>query len=333
MRRILLIVAMLLIAAPVKAEVKITASPVPIGVVGNDRCSTVEVNYVCTTGEAIRAFALDVTVDNNFIIQGIRNFKTGESVAGNLGYGIFPGSFNRYIDAANPNWVDPNYTPVCPNTYADATGTGVSTNKIIVELGSLYVAGNAPPASGKLFWIDVIPPKPGTAYSGNVSLAANTTRGGVVDINGNSVDPNLTNCTMAYNNDCFPCWYPWHQMHRLHWLPWGKPSCWCYFRQCHGDADGKKQGSSTLGYYYVGSNDVTIVRASYLVKESPKGPGVKGEPNICADFARDKGGSAALGYYRVGSTDIALMSAAYLVKESPKGPGVRTADCGGILVP
>jgi len=77
--------------------------------------------------------ALDITVDNNTIIAGISNFKTGESTAASKGFGIFPGRFRDYINAANPNWVDPNYTPVAPAGDPDARG-GIGTNGVTMSL-------------------------------------------------------------------------------------------------------------------------------------------------------------------------------------------------------
>jgi len=335
MRRILLIVVMLLIAAPVMAEVIITASPVEYGVAGNTLCSCVAVDYNCTAGEKIRAFALDVTVDNNFVIQAIRDFNKGETSSktpNKFGYGIFPGSFKNYINAADPCWTDPNYTPICPNTFADAAGTGIGTNKIIVELGSLYLGdANEPCKTGTLFRIDVIPTK--WPAECNVMLAENLTRGGVVDINGDRMTT-LHGCKKGYTK-CFPCWSPFNLIYRgtpNGWLAVGEPNCWCYPRQCHGDAQGGKEGSTKSGYWYVGSPDVTILTHGYLVLESPKGPGLQGEPNICADYARDRAGNTACGYYRVGSTDLTILAARYLVKESPKGDGIPS-NCGGILVP
>jgi hypothetical protein len=112
------------------------------------------------------------------------------------------------------------------------------------------------------------------------------------------------------------------------WVEVNKPTCWCYPRQCHGDADGKKQGGVALGYWYVGSNDLDILSACWLVKDPPEGPGilnippVNGVPVACADFKHDRQGGVALGYYRCGSNDLDEMSLYWLVKEPTKGPGI-----------
>ncbi|UCG56053.1 MAG: fibronectin type III domain-containing protein [Phycisphaerales bacterium] len=111
------------------------------------------------------------------------------------------------------------------------------------------------------------------------------------------------------------------------WFAAGKPACWCYLRQCHGDADGNKAGSSKAGYYYVGPSDLNVLVASWMVKEAPYGPGIASiEHGICADFARDQEGSAKTGFYRVGPSDLNVLVANWLRKEPPQGTGIEP-DC------
>ena len=65
------------------------------------------------------------------------------------------------------------------------------------------------------------------------------------------------------------------------WVSVGRPDCWCYPRQCHGDADGLKQGSAFAGYMYVGTDDLAVLVDAWKILEPPKGPGVSGN-QICA---------------------------------------------------
>lgn len=109
------------------------------------------------------------------------------------------------------------------------------------------------------------------------------------------------------------------------WEMAGKPTCWCYPRQCYGDADGLKQGSKIGGYYYVGSDDLDIMIPAWLVKDVPKGPGISAA-DACADFDHLRQGSKIGGYYRVGSDDLDIMIGTWLVKEPTKGPGIPS-DC------
>ncbi|UCG59347.1 MAG: hypothetical protein JSU70_07515 [Phycisphaerales bacterium] len=115
------------------------------------------------------------------------------------------------------------------------------------------------------------------------------------------------------------------------WLSLGEPQCWCYPRQCHGDADGLRTGNSKTGFAYVGPSDLNVLVDAWLVKEPPHGPGIDSVPNgVCADFDHNEGGNSKTGYYRVGVSDLAILVANWLVKEPPEGPGLP-ADCGGIL--
>jgi len=121
------------------------------------------------------------------------------------------------------------------------------------------------------------------------------------------------------------------------WNSTGRAMCWCYNRQCHGDADGVREGTSTLdGYWWVGSPDLDILSKGWLVKEPPKGSGVIGRvltvgtrdiPLVCADFARNRDGTSTIdGYWWIGSPDLNKMSQYWLKKEPPKGSGTPT-DC------
>jgi hypothetical protein len=179
MKRTLLIVAMLLIATPALATVTVNA-------VYNDPClngtGLVTVSYVCSGGEAVRAFALDIDVTGGVTIDSINDFNVGDQ----NGYGIFPGKFRDFVNAASPNWKDPCYIPIAPALDPGAKG-GLGTSGITLEMGSLYV-GAAPPSSGTLCVLDFN--FHGAAY-GDLTLSKNTNRGGVVLENGTTVDPVL----------------------------------------------------------------------------------------------------------------------------------------------
>ncbi len=129
---------------------------------------------------------------------------------------------------------------------------------------------------------------------------------------------------------CFPNCHPDYNS----WVEAGKPECWCYPRQCHGDSDGLKEGGATKGYY-VHFHDLNILLAGWNTLEHPKGPGIAtitgpyGEPGICADFAHDQEGSAKKGYYRVHFNDLNTLIANWNTLEPPQGPGIdpNCLDC------
>lgn len=164
-----LFVAALLFATPAMATVAITTTDEGTG-------QQAKIQY-SVSGESARARALsmDISVDNGCTILAICNYKTGESTAASKGFGIFPGSINL-ADPENPVWGD----PVAPNTDPGAQG-GLGTNAITVEMGSLYVEEvNAPGDAGVLFSIVISR----TAADCNVTVALNSTRGGIVLENG-----------------------------------------------------------------------------------------------------------------------------------------------------
>ena len=191
MKKILLVIAMLIIAAPVLATVSVTATDKGGGVA--------EIRYNCSAAEKVRAFALDITVDNGLVISNIRDFNSGESKKPGGGYGIFPAKFADYINAnpPGPNWADIRYTPVARTTDPN-TKSGLGTGAITVELGTLYVEPNSPGTSGLLFRLDV-----NGAADGNLSIALNGVRGGIVLEDANlAPSPVLTGTKMTLPPPC-----------------------------------------------------------------------------------------------------------------------------------
>ena len=324
MKKLSFVLAMLLFATPAWAAVRIIVEP---------EGTTAAIKYA-TDGEKVRAFALDLTVDKG-VIQGISDFIRGESTAQKPGYGIFPANFGRYI-TVNPdtgdvaNWDVNDYTPLADPCDPGALG-GLGTKGVTIEMGALYyptddASPNAPPNSGLLF-------KLALSEQANLTVTLNEVRGGVVLTNPDqaaTVDlTQATNVSVGSAGDLLPPSYKDY----AEWVAVGKPTCWAYPRQCHGDADGQKEGSAKTGYYYVGPQDLNVFVAAWQVKEPPLGPGIASiENGICADFAHDQGGSAKTGIYRVGPTDLNRLVENWLVKEPPAGSGVP-GDCGGNLEP
>jgi len=189
MKKIVLIVAVLTLAVPALAEVKITCGTQPWKALGdntwcaNQPWSNVDANLIIVdynaTSEAnnVRAFALDITLTDNYppagtpnaVITSVEGFKVGESNSTSKGYGIFMGSI--VIDGAG-NVTDWN-TPVAPAGEPEAAGP-LGSNSITVELGSLYVGANSPAKSGTLFKFRV------NNKACTVTITENTRRGGVV---------------------------------------------------------------------------------------------------------------------------------------------------------
>jgi hypothetical protein len=321
MKKLSLVLAALLFTTQAWAAVHITVEP---------SGKTALVKYA-TDGEKVRAFALDITVDKG-VIQGISDFLQGESTKASPGYGIFPANFARYI-TVNPDtgevakWDISNYTPVADPCDPGALG-GLGTKGITVEMGALYYptddsSPNAPLNQGTLFKLTL-------SEEAKLTVKLNEARGGVVLTNPDvAAVVDLTKATgvsIASGGLAIAS----VSAEYAEWVAVGKPICWTYSRQCHGDADGQREGDAKTGFYYVGPNDLNILVAAWQVKEPPFGPGISTINNgICADFAHDRGGNATTGFYRVGPTDLNRLVESWLVKEPPAGPGVP-ADCGNL---
>ncbi len=132
--------------------------------------------------------------------------------------------------------------------------------------------------------------------------------------------------------ECFPLWNEGYQ----DWLDVNKPPCWCYPRQCHGDADNRKEGNDNAGYSYCHFDDLNLLLSAWNIKEPNYGdpyPGGSGiawpDTNICADFDHKAEGSTKSGYYRVHFNDLNILLNSWSVKEPPDGPGIEPncLDC------
>jgi hypothetical protein len=78
----------------------------------------------------------------------------------------------------------------------------------------------------------------------------------------------------------------------------GRPDCWCYPRQCHGDAD---NASETKGNYWVYVADLTILLSGW-----GKAIGDMSDNEICADFDH---AAETKGDYRVYVADLGILLA------------------------
>jgi hypothetical protein len=171
MKKLCALLAALVAASPALAAVRITAQP------AGDK---VAICYA-TDGETVRAFGLDVTVDQGKIV-GISDFIRGESTAAKPGYGIFPGNFARFVAVSADTgevakWDVNDYTPVADPCGVGALG-GLGTNGITIEMGALYYpvgdgSTNAPLSQGTLFTLTL-------SEAAKVTVKLNAIRGGIV---------------------------------------------------------------------------------------------------------------------------------------------------------
>jgi hypothetical protein len=237
-------------------------------------------------------------------ITSVTNYKTdGESTSSSRGYGIYPSGIDINDQGDVNSWGGPLADPCDPGS-----GDGLGKSSIVVELGSLYAGdSNAPvvvgTTSGTL--CNVVVDFNGATSATMTITDEDTYRGGVVKEDGNTVSVN-SNCSIVaggplpVDTNCIPHTHPAHNA----WKAVGEPNCWCYPRQCHGDADGLKEGSTKTGYYYVYTKDYQILINAWKlldVNDSPDGNG------ICADFKHNLQGSTKTGYYRVYTDDYQIL--------------------------
>jgi len=277
MKKVFLVLAILLLAVPAMAAVTISGTV-------NTTTKTVTLNY---SGDLARAYSLDVNVSTGTITD-----VTPTTVGEGSGYGIFMGTIQ--IDSSGT--VTDDGTPVAPNDAPDAAGTGIGTDKVILEMGSLYET--TPPAtSGTLCTITV-------SDNCKMRVALNGLRGGVVLENATAASTNLPIIIDIGGGGCYT------GPDQTEWAAVGSPCSWGYPRQCHGDADGLNLGDPKAGYFYVQNADLNILLAGWKKDGSALGdytPAIDPNGWIAADFDHQELGDPKAGYFRVQNNDLNIL--------------------------
>jgi hypothetical protein len=104
-------------------------------------------------------------------------------------------------------------------------------------------------------------------------------------------------------NDCVYC-FPSDHPDYAEWVLMGRPTSWCYPRQCHGDADGMHEADGE-DQVAVGQNDLDILNEGWKKK-------YEDDPYyfhfwIAADFDHAEEGDPKTGYHRVHSSDLNVL--------------------------
>ena len=314
MRKMILTLAVVLLAAPVWADVEIILENLGEGVI--------QISYDATSepDELVRAFALDIRATGGNIID-IGSFAVGDE---NGGYGIMPGAFRDNI-SVNPttgqvdSWVgNPNpYTPVAPSGDTDALGD-IPGPGITVEMGSLYEdPGNAPGKEGVLCTITV------DENVSEVCVTGNAIRGNVVLEDASEVIPDEVCITM----DCFPSSAA-YELQYARWVALGKPDCWCSAAsvgnnglQCEGDAANDVHSRG----YIVYNSDLTALSNSWKITISTTlEDAIAAGLDVCADFKHDVHSRG----YVVYNSDLTILSTNWKKKALPDPGGLPfPGDC------
>jgi len=113
-------------------------------------------------------------------------------------------------------------------------------------------------------------------------------------------------CFVVRSLELIPVTFPSDHPDYNEWVEVGMPDCWCYSRQCQGDADGDKHG---LNDYWVNGTDLVILRDAW---NKPLDQLAGDE--ICADFDHDSQGKRD---YRVSTHDLAIMRDNWQIPDGP----------------
>jgi hypothetical protein len=292
MRKMILALVVVLLAAPAWADVAITLVPEGDGVVA--------VNYD-STGETdlVRAFALDISVTGG-TITAVTDYAVGDD---NSGYGIFPANFSRFITVDGQtgevaDWGVEGYTPVADVDDTGAAG-GLGDAAITIEMGSLY--DTMAPGTGTLCKVVV---DGGTAISATV----NAVRGGIVLENAAQATLDASGCTdVPLASECFPS----DNAHYNDWVLLGSPSCWCAAPdgsgyQCDGDVDGVDSGFPARYRVYLGDLNTLVDNWQKKAGDATLNP--------CADIDHADSGFPAR--YRVYLNDLNILIANWQAKDA-----------------
>jgi hypothetical protein len=258
----------------------------------------------------VRAFSLDIQADNDVNIVDVTLLSDD--------YIIHPGSI--VIDTEGV--VQDYGSPVAPQSDLPSdTKPGLDSNGVTIEMGSLYApvgipTPNTPDPCGPLVSITV-------DKSCTLTITANVSRAGPGGLVMESPDevvtvilppPTFVSCV----TECYGAMADYAE-----WEIVGKPDCWCYPRQCLGDADGLPYAKPN---YWVSIPDLTVLKAAWNLNAAEilgQVEPTSGVPLACADFDHL---DYAKPQYRVSIPDLTILKANWNIPDGPAGtclPGNR----------
>lgn len=300
MKKILFVLVALLFASPAWAAVDISATP--------SGCDVVISFDASGEPNLVRAFALDLSVDNDANIVSVTLLSTD--------YVIHPGTI--VIDTSG-NVTDMG-SPVAPQSDLPSdTLAGIGTGGVTIEMASLYApvgpsSPNAPAPSGDLVSITV-------DKNCTLTVSANVSRAGSSGVVMESPDEVVT-VNLPGPTDVTTCALLCYagMADEEQWNAVGQPTCWCYPRQCLGDADGLPYGKFN---YYVSIPDLDILKDAW---NKPVTDPSWNSAMACADFDHLPYGKFN---YRVSIPDLDILKANWNLAGGPAGtclPGNEEPD-------
>jgi len=275
MRKTSFIVLVLVAFAAAPAMASVTLS-------GTTSGTTYTINYSISGPNSVRAFALDITVNNSKTISSVDCSRSS--------YYVYPGGI-----AISGGSVTSWGSCVCDATKYPGKGQGgTGTFGVSVEMGSLYASGGTKPATSGTLLSFVVSATPCTA-----TVSANPARGGVVMENPDESAGSNLPFSFPAAQDCLKSTASEYNA----WNSWGKPDCWCYTHQCKGDADNTRTGQA-----WVATSDLNLFRTAYNKNYTvlTQLMGSFGGKPICSDFDHTN-----TGVIRVATSDLNIFRTSY----------------------
>ena len=347
MKKLICLLAVMFMAAPVLADMNIVGEDLGSG--------QLKLSYYTDGGEEPRGVAIKLSMSNNATIEGAVDVLSVNPLFNtNIDY--------AYEDPCSYNIGDGHPLADPDNPGVPDFGTGISV--VTVCMGVLDPCGNQAPAGGggtaedpcDLITLQLYDPC--EAGSTVVTVSADELRSTTGAVGSTIVVQYPGGVTVTFFTPCFPQDHPdyaqWQLMGELHGWKWGAnsgPLCWCNPRQCHGDADSYDtddvplqnwEGSGFTGYMYVGTRDKNVLIGAYKKAQPTKGSGIENiaaidrgtgdlVDGICADFNHLHEGSPFTGYMYVGTKDKNRLIYNYKGNhgrlEPTKGSGVPADYC------
>jgi len=261
MKKVVCLIAVLALTASTYAGVVITAAE---GTGPND--NKLVLSYTADAGDELVGLAVVLDAGTG-----------GDTIKVNSGWAI-DSFFDVFIDAYKTDPAkldDTTFGDDGTTPFADTEGPGQVTTdsaKVSLCLAALPADHLGKASSSELAVIDVNDGDADGAVT--VCVTLDTLRGGPVDIEGAVAATIEGSCVTIIlgTPECLKNTAPEYNA----WVSYGKPDCWCFRRQCNGDAN----GAAVLGKW-VTSADLNILKAVYNATLA----NVLAYPGgICADF-------------------------------------------------
>lgn len=208
MKKMVFVLAILLMAVPAMAQTVTVYATCESE--ADDANGLVTISYDVNGAPdpcEIRAFALDIIVDNNGVIE--------DAWSDSEDYWVFPGTY------------DDDESVVAPSGDPGALG-GIGTGGITTEQGSLYAIseGDTPPPDACDLLQFTVSGDPCTTVC--VSISVNTTRAGIVSKDNPGTPPDITfkGCCVDIGEEPKVCGNLTPEQIVV-WQAWGEPDNWC----------------------------------------------------------------------------------------------------------